>query len=95
MNNKEKIILELLNKLGETPEEVASSLEKQGIKGEPQMARSCPIANYLCQHNFCNMVCYDVIVDSVNCDLYIKSPNIIYQFIKRFDKNEFPNLVEK
>lgn len=36
-----------LKSLGNTPQEVANALRKQGIKGIPQSADCCPIANFL------------------------------------------------
>jgi len=43
----EKTVLSLLAKLGPTSDEIAATLEAEGVKGRPYCPTSCPVAVYL------------------------------------------------
>jgi hypothetical protein len=89
-----RLVLYLLNQLGETPEEVAESLKAKGLKGKRKRAHCCPIYQYLTSHGLDvgvspnEIVLYDI--TTKGCD--ITAPLPIKQFIYDFDDGKYPNL---
>jgi hypothetical protein len=89
-----KLILNILNQLGETSEEVAQSLKDKGFKGKRKRAHCCPIYQYLTSHGLDvgvspnEIVLYDI--TTKGCD--ITAPLPIKQFIYDFDDGKYPNL---
>lgn len=43
---------EALRALGSTPQQVAASLRREGVKGSPLLPGACPLANYLRSEGF-------------------------------------------
>lgn len=85
-----------LKKLGRSGNQVAQSLRDFGIKGQPLIPSSCPIAQYLMSLTDQGVSVYttsayyngvDVPTDS------IKLPKAVRIFIHKFDEGKFPDLV--
>lgn len=88
-------VLEALEELGETAEEVAESLRKGGHKGIPKTACACPVANF-CNKKFdadTDVQLSEIVL--TDCEIVVDMPDNIFQFITRFDNGEFPELVEQ
>lgn len=94
---------ELLVGLGCNPEQVASSLEMDGAKGEPKNPERCAVAGYL--HA---VITVEDRVSAVNvnrCTVRIRRssrlkpatvvrlPEAVQQFIVMFDAGSFPQLI--
>ncbi len=88
-------VQEYLNSLGSTSEEVAKTLESQGIKGRKKSVERCPVINGI--KKFCNrhnlraygysIVCIDVQVLDPIC------PTPVSKFMMDFDEGKYPELV--
>jgi hypothetical protein len=89
-----RLILYLLNQLGETPEKVAQSLKDKGFKGKRKQAHCYPIYQYLTSHGLdlgvspSEIALYDT--TTKGCD--ITAPLPIKQFIYDFDIGKYPEL---
>jgi hypothetical protein len=96
-------ILPHLQALGTTAQQVADTLDAEGIKGARMRASACPIANYL----------RDIYPDATTCLVSplratvsvsnsrketgdsVRLPQAITDFINRFDMGKYPNLIEE
>ncbi len=86
--------------LGNTPDEVAASLDAEGIKGLRFRAQDCPIANYL-RHIYPEATTCLVGSDraTVKVDVYednsesVQLPEAVIHFIADFDLGKYPNLM--
>jgi hypothetical protein len=100
MNDNQRII-KLLNRLGETPDRVAQTLQALGHKGTPTWPESCPVANYLREYYGNASVANRILVwkDSEdapkNFDNAVQTPDVINDFITAFDAGEYPELVNE
>jgi hypothetical protein len=87
-------VLDLLDELGESGQEVADTLFDLGVKGKRDNTGSCPIANYLRGEGVPDPV---VNPDHVEWDSFEESitlPEGCIHFIARFDAGEFTDLLE-
>ncbi len=95
-------IQEYLSSLGNTSEEVAESLCKQGIKGLVKSLRCCPIANAL--YASCDM--WGGLFLGKNGDSFSATfndaevpdpqlPEAVISFIRDFDAGKYPDLEAK
>lgn len=90
-------LLEALHELGGDSDEVAESLRKQGIKGLRGEHCHCPVANYLKSRGFGGEVWGypgPSVFRYVSTDVaVVGTPEPVFNFIRRFDDEEFPDLV--
>lgn len=82
--------------LGETPDAVADSLRKTGVRGYRGCCFSCPLARYLKARGFGFVT---VGVNSVVCVVPKETtkhrlPAAVLEFVKRFDDGLYPDLRE-
>lgn len=80
-----------LERLGNTPDEIAESLSVKQIKGSKREPHSCPIAQYLRgQYPRAKIsVCHDMVrLD----DVVMSPPKPVRDFIHGFDMGDYPNL---
>lgn len=94
--------LQDLEKLGNSPDDIANSLKSAGIKGIRGISTSCPIANYLKSK-------YEGIELTVGAtkvvvafyeswgqaSFNIKNSEALEKFISKFDNIEYPDLMEQ
>lgn len=96
-------VYEYLLSLGNTPDQVAGTLQAQGIKGYRASADSCPLAHALnahygegvqafVTHTDVTLARYPIASDANN-DYLIVNPLQIADFISLFDSGEYPELV--
>lgn len=92
-----------VRELGDTPDEIAKSLEKRGIRGAKGDPRTCPVAQFLDEEVNDGFV-FSVLGASVK----IKSPSevtiavldfsvrsALNEFTTHFDKGHFPDLIKE
>jgi hypothetical protein len=94
MSKLTKLVEVKLSKLGDSSAQVCSYLLLNGFVGIRESPESCPIANYLKSDS--------AIIDSfegidvrevVLADEYVRMPDTVIEFIDRFDRGDFPDLV--
>jgi hypothetical protein len=91
---------ELLNGLGDIPEQIANKLFRLGITGVKEDSASCPIANYFNSlgYNCCagiTMLCF---YEEANGEWPVRQmplPSVVSNFVQLFDSGSFPELEEK
>jgi hypothetical protein len=97
-------VANLLNQLGSTPDAVAASLERAGVRGDPFLVSRCPIAQYL--HA---VVGVEPRVGKIKVGLYravinrprwwrpliVALPSPVRLFILGFDRGRFPALLSQ
>lgn len=93
---------EYLLSLGKTPDQVAETLQAQGIKGYRASADSCPLANALNAHYGAGVQAFvthtDVtlarypVASDANNDYLIVNPLQIAEFVEAFDRGVYPEL---
>lgn len=96
-------IQEVLHELGSSELEVVESLKLFEIKGKPVWSIGCPIAKYLHLRGY-----LDVDVSRWNITVYggwegevyranqdVETPKPIHDFIDRFDRGDYPELIEE
>lgn len=85
--------LQLLRPLGATPDEIAHSLEQQGVKGRPRCADDCALIVFL---EGCGLrsIESDAVYLTWNCgDDSAMLPEEFQEFAHRFDEGKYPALV--
>lgn len=103
MNPSNEEVRDYLLSLGSTPDQVAETLQAQGIKGYRASADSCPLAHALnahygegvqafVTHTDVTLARYPVASDANN-DYLIVNPLQIADFVSLFDSGEYPELV--
>jgi len=89
-----KSIREMLDILGDTPDEIAESLKQKGIKGEKENCYCCPLAEYLKSQGVSQVVVTDVKVKGIYRDtLESGSFRKIRDFVFKVDAGEYPDLL--
>lgn len=101
-------LLDLLNSLGDTPDQVASSLIDGGFRGEPYACDACPVALYLAnglaeaglhvhsvQVNAIEACVLHVGTDDDDEHIYVDVPQPVAWFIEQFDEGQHPNLIQQ
>jgi hypothetical protein len=74
---------------------IAAKLEDLGIKGDRNEDTSCPLATYLEGEgfSFCSVDSKTITVETENgVGISVKTPKPFAEFVKAFDKGEFPEL---
>lgn len=94
---------ELLSALGDTPEQVASSLADAGVRGVPSNSRNCAVAVYLGAVVAADdrvrgvKVCKsEVLVERAGWwrrSVVVALPTAVRQFIAAFDARSYPQLL--
>jgi hypothetical protein len=88
-------VLELLNDLGSSPEDVAKRLLVEDCPGEPFCPRSCPVAVYLLRHGFRFVqVGWAAVVwlDEQENWRVVETPEPVAAFLLEYDKGHYPEL---
>lgn len=89
-------VAEYLKSLGTMEDEIAATLKTNGIKGMRMESTSCPIANVL--NSRFGMISsvgpYSITLYSPyeQEDLIVQTPHYVAEFIRDFDKGEYPEL---
>jgi hypothetical protein len=89
-----EIALGVFERLGSTPEEVARTLQEEGIRGVRRSKCDCPIARYLQQHGFESAEVGFYVHVNVGKMCFLTPPHV-KRFILDFDKGLYPELEEK
>jgi len=78
-----------------TADEVAQVLREKGIKGDPMIACSCPLANFLDQEtgDMVHFVTTTTIDRGMDWSTAIPEP--LRQFVLAFDRNGYPDLITR
>lgn len=100
----EERVLESLTALGDTSEQIAQSLIAKGITGNPRMAGSCPLANYLVQEIpeakavtiYTSAFVFRTTPEESQDDdpgVKVRTPGEHLEFMDAFDNGAYPALV--
>ena len=79
--------------LGSTPHEIATQLYHLDITGIPRDTKGCPIANFLRRRYNVTYVNVRQHIVSVK-HIRIPTPGVIAEFIAKFDRGLYPDLIE-
>lgn len=79
-------VRELLEGLGSTPDEVASSLRAAGVSGVRFLCRRCPVANYLRENGVHEPKVSRNLITWQACEQV--PPRAVAEFIRRFDQGD-------
>jgi hypothetical protein len=87
----------VLKRLGNTPDEIAASLEALGVTGRRADANACPIACYIKRAENvvdCSTYGSTTVHTTTGAELYVPNSydNPIFKFQVRFDNREYPRL---
>jgi hypothetical protein len=91
-------ILRLLEELGETQENMAASLQRLGIKGDPWSCIDCPLVIYLKQHSeLLHLKVRRHGVDHAGGLLvhFLGKRHYISLFLADFDHGKYPELIRR
>lgn len=85
-----------LKSLGANKNKVAATLTSKKVQGDRSESESCPVANFLYK-KFPKAVTVDVDSESIevkwnDCDVSVKPPKAVANFIEDFDEGKFPDL---
>ncbi len=90
----------LLEALGDDPNTIAETLHAAGIRGEDCNEGACPVATYLMRSDLglhSVEVLGNIIAlrfgDGGLCTCYVDVPDPMEEFIERFDKGAYPELL--
>jgi hypothetical protein len=106
MNQKistDEELVALLASLGDSADEVADALYAAGVRGKPDDATCCPVANWLGQESGLEPyveregVCLYLDLDEQEeqPQLRAETPAAVAEFIRRFDHDDYPQLDER
>lgn len=88
-------ILEALKELGDDPETVALTLYKRGIRGVRKDCWGCPVTRYLRSRGFSSAIVSRCnITEQENLRAALPTPDVVSEFIRRFDNTEYPYLIK-
>jgi hypothetical protein len=108
MNGPKKVALrgnisQLLTGLGGTPDEVASALSREGVRGIPRDVKECAIARYVNAIISADKRVGRIVVGTTGLSLrgphwwssstVMEMPVAIQQFVRAFDRDRYPFLV--
>lgn len=93
----------ILDAMGSTPDEVRTTIESTGIKGEPISPRRCPVARYLGSQGFGDS--YDLVTTYSKVIVWwsgtdsehqaqVPIPEPVRGFIEKFDQGLYPWLID-
>ena len=85
-----------LKSLGVNKNKVAAYLLSKKLQGDKSESESCPVANFLYK-KFPKATSVDVDSESIevqwrDCDVSVKPPKAVANFIEDFDSGKFPDL---
>ena len=85
-------LLEDLQTLGRTPEEMARKLRGLGLKGVRKCYYGCPVAGFLRRlgYGVLEVGCLEIVIVG---RIRVKTPDLVREFIRMFDENRWPDLV--
>lgn len=84
-----------LAELGEyEPDQIAGILRSEGIKGHEHNGRCCPVANWLKKHGFDEPIVWPESARLDGIAQRIDVPQSVHDFILKFDRREYPDLLE-
>ena len=87
-------LVQELDKLGDSPDEIAFSLKQEGIKGVVCYGRECPLANFAKKRGFTNPEFSSFYARSVETDYtYIPLKKSLRDFMSLFDQRLYPDLI--
>jgi len=85
-----------LSALGTDPKSVYHTLKNLGIRGIPTNPCHCPIAHYLTQCGFVNVVVSgQLVIHTCEGDKWEPLSMAVIQFINNFDDGMYPDLLEQ
>jgi hypothetical protein len=108
MNGPKKVALkgsisQLLTGLGSTPDEVASSLASEGVRGLPRDVKECAVARYVNAIISADKRVGRIVVGTTGLSLrgphwwssstVMEMPVAIQQFVRAFDRDRYPFLL--
>ncbi len=88
--------LAVLNKMG-TADNIADFFEASGIRGRPEYEDDCPVVNWInpiLEPTGERVEVFQYFVRICDCDKEIILPESVAEFIVKFDKGEYPTLIE-
>lgn len=90
-------VRELLADLGSNPDEVAATLRRLSITGYLRAPASCPVASYLNNHIYHELlfVTPQNVYHQENIRIIAATPHAVSDFMERFDAGGYPDLVTK
>ena len=95
---KKTISIEMaLKKLGNTKDQVAHSLLRDGYKGQPNDCEACPVARYLqtkLQTKKVKVMSSSALCYAGSVDDEVSLPKAVRAFISNFDKGKYPKLIK-
>lgn len=81
-----------------TPDDIACMLDTLGCRGVPKEPDQCPVAKYLEDPRIRLLGVFQSAITgrcrNSNQFIYIKTPDSIAKFIRRFDKGYYPDLIQ-
>jgi hypothetical protein len=92
MKTKENLVDDL-QLLGDTPDEIAELLNDLDIKGDRRTNDSCPIVNYLEVRGYSYPKVTQTYVSCFQGNLFLRITMPVHNFIVRFDNGKFPELI--
>jgi hypothetical protein len=106
MTRSERTVLKqnvatLLNQLGGTPEAVADSLHRAGVRGDPFLVARCPVAQYLhavvggeSRVGRIKVGLYNAVINTPHWwqPMTVALPSPVRLFVLGFDRGLFPQL---
>lgn len=96
--NKAQEAMEILNKTGDTAEEMADFFAANNIKGVPRHEELCPCGTYLKEKLGLPVQVsphYTAVRLDVNKFIITKNSGSVTNFVNRFDSSEFPEISRK
>jgi len=91
----EEVLIQVLEGLGSSSEEIFTFMIARGIKGRREYSTDCPVARFLKEDGYASStVSVKKWVTKADA-LTVGTPPAVREFICDFDHNRYPSLVEK
>lgn len=91
MNLRDRLTI-ALESLGDTPEKIADTLERLGCQGYAGSAEQCPIATYLHEQGFEDVLIFPNSVSDMKFSHLAPLPAAAADFVGRFDRGCYEDL---
>ncbi len=91
----EEILLNKLEGLGRSSEEIFTFMVSQGIRGRKKAACDCPVTRFLKKEGYDMPFVGLWTLDASTKNLTVGTPAPVREFIRDFDKGKYPSLVDK
>lgn len=91
--DEKQIVLDALNRLGETPEAIAAKLAELGIRSEVGISDLCPLAVYATRECGFDVAITEKLATYNNGEELIDLPDQHEQFVSHFDMERYPQLI--